>query len=164
MDLVTPDIGLLFWTGLVFLILLFLLTKFAWKPILSAVKKREDNIQSALDMAKETKAAMEKLQVQNGNLLKEARAERDDMIKEAKATTDRMIESAKNIAKEEADKLVKNAKVAIESEKEAAVAELKNQVAGIALEIAEKIIRVELSTSEKQKNLAEDLAKDINLN
>lgn len=164
MDLVTPQIGLVFWTGLVFLLLLFILTKFAWKPILSAVKKREENIQNALDMAKETKAEMEKLQAQNENLLKEARAERDDMIKGAKATTDRMIDSAKSKAKDEADKLIKNAQVAIVSEKEAAVAELKNQVAGIALEIAEKIIREDLSTSKKQKDLAESLSKDINLN
>ena len=162
MDLVTPDIGLVFWTGLVFLLLLFVLTKFAWKPILSAVNKREENIQNALDMAKETKAEMEKLQAKNENLLKEARAERDDMIKEAKATTDRMIDSAK--AKDEADKIIKNARMAIDSEKEAAVAELKNQVAGIALEIAEKIIRTELSSDKKQKELAENLSKDINLN
>ncbi len=164
MDLVTPDIGLVFWTGLVFLLLLFVLTKFAWKPILSAVNKREENIQNALDMAKETKAEMEKLQAKNENLLKEARAERDDMIKEAKATTDRMIESAKGKAKDEADKIIKNARMAIDAEKDAAVAELKNQVAGIALEIAEKIIRTELSSDKKQIELAENLSKDINLN
>lgn len=164
MDLITPDLGLVFWTGLTFIILMFILTKFIWKPIMAAVNKREDNIQEALDMAKKTKAEMEKLQTQNANLLKEARVERDEMIKEAKITSDNMINSSKNKAKEEADKIVENARVSIEAEKNAAVAELKNQVATIALEIAEKIIRQELSTDEKQKQLAETFAKDINLN
>lgn len=164
MDLITPDLGLVFWTGLTFIILMFILTKFIWKPIMAAVNKREDNIQEALDMAKKTKAEMEKLQTQNANLLKEARIERDEMIKEAKITSDAMIESAKSKSKVEADKIVENARVSIEAEKNAAVAELKNQVATIALEIAEKILRQELSTDEKQKQLAERFAKDINLN
>ena len=164
MDLITPDLGLVFWTGLTFIILMFILTKFIWKPIMAAVNKRENNIQEALDMAKKTKAEMEKLQTQNANLLKEARIERDEMIKEAKITSDGMIDSAKNKAKEEADKIVENARISIEAEKNAAVAELKNQVATIALEIAEKIIRQELSSDEKQKQLAESFAKDINLN
>lgn len=164
MDLITPDLGLVFWTGLTFIILMFILTKFIWKPIMAAVNKREDNIQEALDMAKNTKAEMEKLQTQNANLLKEARIERDEMIKEAKITSDGMIDSAKNKAQVEADKIVENARVSIQAEKNAAVAELKNQVATIALEIAEKILREELSTDEKQKQLAESFAKDINLN
>ena len=107
---------------------------------------------------------MEKLHTQNANLIKEARIERDEMIKEAKITSDGMIDSAKNKAQGEADKIVENARVSIEAEKNAAVAELKNQVATIALEIAEKILRQELSTDEKQKQLAETFAKDINLN
>lgn len=164
MDLITPDLGLVFWTGLTFIILLFILTKFIWKPIMAAVNKREDNIQDALDMAKKTKAEMEKLQTQNENLLKEARVERDDMIKEAKATSDRMVDSAKEKAKTEAEKIVQSARESIEAEKNAAVAELKNQVATVALEIAEKIIREELSSDEKQKQLADNFAKDINLN
>ncbi|WP_299202946.1 F0F1 ATP synthase subunit B [Brumimicrobium sp.] len=164
MDLITPDLGLIFWTGLTFIILMFILTKFIWKPIMAAVNKREENIQDALDMAKKTKAEMEKLQTQNANLLKEARVERDEMIKEAKLTSDRMIDSAKSKAVVEADKIVENARVAIEAEKNAAVAQLKNEVAGVALEIAEKILRQELSTDEKQKQLAESFAKDINLN
>jgi len=164
MDLITPDLGLVFWTGLTFIILMFILTKFIWKPIMAAVNNRENNIQEALDMAKKTKAEMEKLQTQNANLLKEARIERDEMIKEAKLTSDKMVESAKTKAKEEADKIVENARVSIEAEKNAALAELKNQVAGMALEIAEKIIRVELSSDEKQKQLADGFVQDINLN
>lgn len=164
MDLITPDLGLIFWTGLTFIILMLVLTKFVWKPIMGVVNKREENIQEALDMAKKTKAEIEKLQTQNANLLKEARIERDEMIKEAKETTVQMIEGAKAKAKEEADKIVENARVSIEAEKTAAMAELRKDVAGIALEIAEKIIREELSSDEKQRKLAQSFADDINLN
>lgn len=164
MDLITPDIGLIFWTGLTFLLLMFVLTKFVWKPIMGVVNKREQNIQEALDMAKKTKAEMEQLQTKNANLLKEARIERDEMIKEAKETTVQMIESAKAKAKEEADKILENARISIEAEKTAAMSELRKDVAGIALEIAEKIIREELSSDEKQRKLAQSFADDINLN
>jgi len=164
MDLITPDIGLVFWTGLIFLLLMFVLGKFIWKPILSAVKNREDNIQSALDMAKETKAEMEQLQTKNKNILIEARADRDHIIKEAKETSDRMIDDAKGKSKTEADKIIENAKVSIESEKSAAINELKSQVASIAIEIAEKVIRKELSSDQKQTDLASKLADDISLN
>lgn len=164
MDLITPDIGLIFWTGLTFLLLMFVLTKFVWKPIMGVVNKREQNIQEALDMAKKTKAEMEQLQTKNANLLKEARIERDEMIKEAKETTVQMIESAKAKAKEEADEIIENARISIEAEKTAAMSELRKDVAGIALEIAEKIIREELSSDEKQRKLAQSFADDINLN
>lgn len=164
MDLITPEIGLMFWTGLTFLILMLILTKFVWKPLLNIVNTREGKIQDALDMAKKTKAEMEKLQVQNQNLLKEARIERDELIKDAKETSSQMIEAAKVKAKEEADKIVENARVAIQAEKSAAVADLKNQVAGIAIDIAEKILKEELSSKEKQTQLAESFANDINLN
>ena len=164
MDLITPDLGLIFWTGLVFLLLMFILTKFIWKPILSAVKTREDNIQGALDMAEKTKAEMKKLQAQNENLLKEARVERDQMIKEAKETSVRMVEEAKSKAKEEADRVVKSAQATIAAEKNAALAELKTQVASIALEIAEKVVREEMTAGDKQKAMASKLAEDISLN
>lgn len=164
MDLITPEIGLMFWTGLTFLILMLILTKFVWKPLLNLVNTREGKIQDALDMAKKTKAEMEKLQVQNQNLLKEARIERDELIKDAKETSSQMIEAAKVKAKEEADKIVENARVAIQAEKSAAVADLKSQVAGIAIDIAEKILKEELSSKEKQTQLAESFANDINLN
>lgn len=164
MDLITPEIGLMFWTGLTFLILMLILTKFVWKPLLNLVNTREGKIQDALDLAKRTKAEMEKLQVQNQNLLKEARIERDELIKDAKETSSQMIEAAKVKAKEEADKIVENARVAIQAEKSAAVADLKNQVAGIAIDIAEKILKEELSSKEKQTQLAESFANDINLN
>lgn len=164
MELVTPDLGLLFWTGLVFCLLLFLLTKFAWKPILNMVNAREQKIAEALELAEKTKAEMKALQAENENLLKEARAERDSMIKEAKETATTMISDAKNAAKVEANKVLEAAHASIESEKVAAIAELKAQMAVFSIEIAERIVREELSTDEKQRALSEKLAVEINMN
>lgn len=164
MELVTPDLGLLFWTGIVFCILLFLLAKFAWKPILSAVNAREEKITSALELAVKTKEEMKTLQAANENLLKEARAERDSMIKDAKEVASKMVDDAKGTAKVEADKLVAAARESINAEKGAAIAELKTQMAAFSIEIAEKVVRGELSSSDKQKALADKLVDDINLN
>jgi F-type H+-transporting ATPase subunit b len=164
MELVTPDLGLLFWTGIVFCILLFLLVKFAWKPILGAVNAREEKISDALELAVKTKEEMKTLQAANENLLKEARAERDSMIKDAKEVASKMIDDAKGTAKVEADKLVAAARESINAEKGAAVAELKTQMAAFSIEIAEKVVRGELSSSDKQKALADKLVEDINLN
>lgn len=164
MDLILPDLGLLFWTGLVFVILLFLLAKFAWKPILGMVNTREQKITDALELAEKTKAEMKIMQAQNENLLKEARAERDGMIKDAKEVASKMVEDAKNAAKTEAEKVMVSAREQINSEKVAALAELKTQVAAFSLEIAEKVIRGELTSDSKQKALADKLVGDINLN
>ncbi len=164
MDLILPDFGLLFWTALVFICLLFVLTKFIWKPILSAVNEREQKIAESLELAEKTKEEMKALQAANENLLKEARAERDAIVKDAKETATKMVEEAKQAAKTEADKLMASARQAIETEKGAAIAELKTQVAAFSLEIAEKVVRGELSSNDKQKALAEKLAGDINLN
>lgn len=164
MDLITPDLGLIFWTGLVFLLLMFILTKFIWKPLMGAVKARETNIQEALEMAEKTKAEMKKLQTQNENLLKEARIERDSMIKDAKEVSTRMVEEAKAKAKAEAEKVLANAQLAIAAEKNAALTELKTQVATMALEIAEKVVRQELAGADQQKQMASKLAEEISLN
>jgi F-type H+-transporting ATPase subunit b len=164
MDLVTPDLGLLFWTGLVFSLLLFVLTKFVWKPILGAVNAREQKISEALELAEKTKAEMKALQSENENLLKEARAQRDSILKDAKNSADKLIEESKDKAKLEADKIVTAAKEAINNEKLQAMSELKTHVAGLSIEIAEKIIRIELSSDDKQKALAEKMAEDINMN
>lgn len=164
MDLIKPDLGLLFWTGLVFCLLLLLLAKYAWKPILNAVNAREQKISESLDLAIKTKAEMQLLQAENEKILKEARAERDVIMKDAKETAVKMIEEAKGKAKLEANKIVENAKSSINMEKAAAIAELKNQLAGFSLDIAEKIVRNELSSDEKQKALAEKLADDIKMN
>jgi F-type H+-transporting ATPase subunit b len=164
MDLVTPAVGQLFWGGLVFIILLILLTKFAWKPILSAVNEREESIQESMDMAIKTKAEMEALQAQNQDLLKEARIERDKMIKEASETSKKLIEESREEGKAQQQKIVAEAQKIINTEKAAAISELKTQVAALSLEIAEKVIKGELSSDEKQKALAEQIANDISLN
>ena len=164
MDLILPDYGLLFWTALVFCLLLFLLAKFAWKPILNAVNARGQKIHEALELADKTRAEMLLLQAENEKILKEARAERDAIMNDAKQTAVEMVESAKDKAKIEANKIVESAKATIASEKDAAIRDLKNQLAGFSLDIAEKIVRTELSTDAKQKELAEKLADDINMN
>lgn len=164
MELVTPSIGLIFWTGLVFLLLLFVLTKFVWKPVLKAVNEREQKISDALDLAEKTKIEMKALQAQNENLYREARAERDAIVKDAKETAEKMVEDARSNAKAEANKVIAAAREAINADKAAAIADLKKQVASFSIEIAEKIVRGELSADGKQKELAEKLAGDINLN
>ncbi|MBT6439673.1 MAG: F0F1 ATP synthase subunit B [Flavobacteriales bacterium] len=164
MSLITPDIGLLFWMFVSFGIVLFILKKFAWKPILDSVKEREDSIEEALAQAGKAKEELEKLQANNEDLLKQAREERDLLIKEAREAKDNMISEAKGQAKDEADKILVSARETIESEKIAAVAELKSQVAVLSIEIAEKILRDELSTEDKQKKLVNNLLEDVNLN
>jgi len=164
MGIVTPDLGLIFWTSIVFICLLFILTKYVWKPVLGAVNKREQNITEALELAEKTKKEMIALQASNENLLKEARAERDNILKDAKEISVRLVEDAKNASKVEAEKIMISARETINSEKASAIAELKNQVAILSIEIAEKVVRGELSSNSKQKDLAEKLAGDINLN
>lgn len=164
MSLITPDIGLLFWMFVSFGIVLFILKKFAWKPILDSVKEREDSIEEALAQAGKAKEELEKLQANNEDLLKQAREERDLLIKEAREAKDTMISEAKGKAKEEADKILVSARETIESEKIAAVADLKSQVAVLSIEIAEKILRDELSAEDKQKKLVNNLLEDVNLN
>jgi F-type H+-transporting ATPase subunit b len=164
MDLILPDLGLLFWTGIVFCLLLFLLAKFAWKPILNAVNAREQKISEALELAVKTQAEMKALKAENDQILKEARAERDSILKDAKEAANQMIEEAKSKSKVEAQKIVESARLNINSEKAAAIAEIKTHVATLAVEIAEKVVRGELASDEKQKALAEKLAGDIQMN
>ena len=164
MDLVTPNLGLMFWTGLIFVLLLFILTKFIWKPILSAVNTREKSISDSLELAEKTMLEMKSLQAQNENLLKEARAERDAIVRDANAIATKMVEDSKNVAKVESDKIITSAREAINNEKVAALAELKTQIAEFSLQIAEKVVRGELSSDEKQKALSEKLAADFKLN
>ncbi len=164
MELITPEFGLLFWTGISFLILLFILRKFAWKPILGAVNTREQSIQDALASAEAAKREMENLKADNERILQEARAEREAMMKEAREIKAKMISDAKEDAKESADKMIVQAQAAIESEKKAAVAELKSQVASLSVEIAEKVVKHELSDKDKQLKLVENLLSDATLN
>lgn len=164
MDLVTPGIGLVFWTALVFIILLALLRKLAWKPIMAAVVAREKSIESALNAAEQAKAEIAALSANNEQLLKEARAERDEILRIARDTKDQIVATAKGKAKEEADRIISSARESIQNEKMAAITELKNQVAALSIEIAEKVLRHELSTDDKQKALAENLVKEVSLN
>ena len=164
MDLVTPGIGLIFWSTLIFIILLVLLKKFAWSPILGAVKTREESIQNALLSAEQAKKDMQNLQADNERILKEARAEREAMLKEAREIKDKMISDSKDQAKAEGDKMIKQAQSAIESEKKAAMADIKSQVAELSVEIAEKLLREELSNKKEQQKLVDKLLGDVNLN
>ena len=164
MDLVIPSIGLIFWTSLVFIILLFLLGKFAWKPILQSVKERETKIETALEASEKAREEMAALKSQNEDLRKEALIERDSLLKEAREMKDKIVAEAKNTAKEEGERIIESAREAIKNEKMAAVTEIKNQVAILSIEIAEKIVRENLSTDEKQKTLVDGLVEEINLN
>lgn len=164
MELVKPAFGLIFWMSLTFLIVLFLLKKFAWKPILGMIKERETSIESALNAAQKAKEEMASLQQSNERLIAEARVERDTLLKEAREMKDTIIAEAKTKATAEANRLVSAARETINNEKMAAITELKNQVAAMSIEIAEKIIRSELANDEKQKTLVTTLLKDVTLN
>ena len=164
MDLVTPSIGLIFWTTLAFVVLLILLRKFAWKPILSAVNSREESITNAMNAAEEAKKEMANLTSANEKLLKEAREERDNLMKEAREMKAEIIAKAKEDASVEGEKMIASAKEVIETERKAAVADLKNQVATLSLDIAEKVVKGNLSADDKQKALVNELVEDVNLN
>lgn len=146
------------------LIIIFLMVKFAWKPILKALNDREEGIKNALDSAESAKREMENLQADNQKLLKEAREERDAMLKEARELKAKMISDAKEEAQLEANKMITQAQAAIESEKKAAVAELKSQVAGLSVDIAEKVVKSELANKDKQLELVDSLLKEATLN
>ncbi|WP_228853161.1 F0F1 ATP synthase subunit B [Aegicerativicinus sediminis] len=164
MDLITPGFGLVFWTVITFLVLLFLLRKFAWKPILGAVSDREDGIKEALAAAENARLEMENLQADNERILKEARAEREAMLKEAREIKNKMISDAKDEAQNQANKMIAQAQAAIESEKKSAMAELKSHVASLSLEIAEKVVRKELADKNQQIELVESMLGETTLN
>jgi len=164
MDLLTPGTGLLFWQVIIFLGLVFLLAKFAWKPILSSLKEREESIQQALDSAEKAKMEMAALKSDNEKLLKETREERDKILRDARSASNRLQEEAQATAKKTADKIIEDAKSVINTEKQAALRDVKAQVAQFSLEIAEKLIKKNLSDDKSQKELTETLIKDLKLN
>ncbi len=164
MDLITPEFGLVFWTAIMFILLLLILRKFAWKPILGAVSDREEGIKNALASAENARKEMENLHADNERILKEARAEREAMLKDARDMKNKMISDAKEEAQSQANKIIEQAQIAIESEKKAAMAELKSQVAGLSIEIAEKVVQNELSDKDKQLKLVEDMLGETVLN
>lgn len=146
------------------LLLIFLMVKFAWKPILGSITEREEGIQDALDAAEKAKLEMANLQADNERLLQEARLERETMIKEARELKTKMIAEAEADAQAQAHKMIEQAQAAIEGEKKAAMAELKTHVAGLSLEIAEKVVRKELSNKDKQLELVETMLGEATLN
>ncbi len=162
--LITPSVGLIFWSSIVFLLLFFILAKFAWKPILAAVKEREEGIENALKSAENAKKEMESLKAGNEKILAEARVERDTLLKEAREIKDGIINEAKVKAQKESDRILTSAREQITNEKNAAITELKNQVATLSIDIAEKILKSDLASDEKQKALVSSLMKDVNLN
>ena len=156
--------GLFFWQILIFGLLVWLLNKFAWKPILNAVNSREDGIRKALEEANKARQEMEELTASNEKILKEARLEREQMLKEAREIKDSMINEAKDEAKTEGNKIIAQAKATIENEKQAAITELKNQVAELSIGIAEKVIKQELSSKDKQIALINKMLDEAKLN
>ena len=164
MDLITPQLGLLFWQTVLFLLLLFILTKFAWKPIMSGLREREDSIESALRMADQAKIEMQQLKAGNEKLLADARQERDRMMQEATVMVNQFRETEKVKAVEEANRITQQAREAIQTEKNAALAEVKNTAAQLSLTIAERILRRELADPAAQTQLVDSYLKDVKLN
>ena len=164
MELITPGLGLIIWTSLSFLMLLGILSQFAWKPILAGLKERETNISDALSAAEKAKADIQKLQADNEKLLNEARAERDKILRDAAGAAAEMIASAKGKAEAEGAKAMEVAKNAIANEKQAALVEIKNTAAVLSVEIAEKLLRKELKDVQAQKELVQEYIKEVNFN
>lgn len=156
--------GLFVVQTILLLLLIFLMVKFAWKPILSSLNEREEGIQGALDAAEKAKREMQNLQADNQKLLQEARMERESMLKEAREIKAQMIADAETEAQSQANKMIEQAQLAIESEKKSAMAELKSHVAGLSIEIAEKVVREELSNKDKQLKLVESMLGEATLN
>lgn len=156
--------GLFIWQIVIFVGLILLLKKFAWKPILDAVNEREEGIKNALESAENAKKEMQDLQADNQRILQEARVERDSMLKEAREMKEKIVADAKNEAQAQGQKMIEQAKAAIESEKNAAMNELKLQVSTLSLSIAEKVLKDELSNKESQTKLVEKMLGDVKLN
>jgi F-type H+-transporting ATPase subunit b len=163
MDLVTPALGLVFWTAISFGILLFILGKFAWKPILGALSDRERFIEDSLQKAEAAKEEMSRLTNENESLLKLARAERDQILSDARKVKDQMIVDAKELAHKEGARMIELARVEINNQKAIAMADVKNQVATLSLQIAEKVLRKQFEDQQKQDELVSQLLKEVKL-
>ena len=162
--LTNPSFGLLFWQLAIFIILLILLRALAWKPILAALSEREESIEGALRQADQAKLEMQALKADNDKLLAEARMERDRILKEAGAMSNQLIETAKQKATDEGARLIMQAREAIQNEKQAALAEVKNTAAQLSIDIAERILRRELTDATAQKQLVTDYLQEVKLN
>lgn len=163
-DIGNPSIGLVFWTAVAFLLLLLLLRKFAWRPIMQAIGDREKSIEDALATAEKAKQEMARLTNENEELLKAARIERDNILKEAKVLKDQIVSDAKQHAQLEGAKMIEQAKKEIDDQKKRALAEVKNQVSNLSLEIARKVLEQEFADQSRQEALVSDLLKDVRLN
>jgi F-type H+-transporting ATPase subunit b len=164
MELVNPGLGLIFWMTVAFLAILFLLKKYAWIPILHALKERESNIDAAIHSADKAREEMKQLKFSNEQLLKEAKNERDIILAEARKLKDAIIEESKVKAQEESARIVSSARESIQNEKMAAITDLKNQIADLSLEVAEKILERELSDPKKQEDYIKKLITEIKFN
>lgn len=164
MDLLLPGVGLIFWTALAFFIVLFLLKKFAWKPIISGLNERESNINEAIQSAEKVKLEMAQLKADNEVLLQQAREERATMLKEAKETKDKMIADAKADAKVQAAKILSDAQATIHQQKMAALTEIKNSVGKLVIETSEKVLRKELTNKDVHESYINTLAQEMKLN
>jgi len=164
MELLTPDLGLFVWNVIIFLLLLLVLRKLAWKPILKSLNEREKGISDSLASAERIKVEMAQMKNENEALLAKAREERAQMLKEARETKDKMINEAKDLAKQEAGKIIADAQAAIETQKMAAITEVKNQVGTLVVEVAEKILRRQLENKTEQENYIRQLTNEAKLN
>lgn len=164
MELLLPGIGLIFWTLIAFLAVFFILKKFAWKPILASLKERETSIASAISSAENMRAEMALMKNENEALLAQARDERAKMIKEAKDTGAKMLSDAKDKARTEYDRIVAEAQIAIQQQKNAALTDVKNQIGNLVIEVSEKVLRRELANRPEQENFITQQAEIVNLN
>ncbi len=163
-ELIEPSLGLIFWTGISFLILLFLLRKFAWKPILDAVNTREENITAALATAEKARAEIADLSKENEKLLAETRLEKDRILADAKKTKESILAEAKATAEAEGKRIIETARLAIETEKQAALTEVKNMVATLSIDVAEKILRRQMENKGEHEAFVKKHLEDIKLN
>lgn len=161
MELLTPGIGLIFWMTIIFVIVLVILGKWGWPVLIKSIKKRETDIRDSLDAAKKAQEEMKQLKLDNETLLQEAKRERDELLKDAKKLKDQIIEQAKQQASLEADKIIVQARENIETEKRKAVEDLKNQISIFSIEIAEKVLKSELSDKEKSEKIISQELENI---
>lgn len=164
MQLVTPGIGLIFWMLVSFGLVMFVLAKYAWAPIMKGIHQREDTIEKALESANEAKKEMLQLKAGNEQLLRDAKDERDALMRDARKVKEAILEEARVKANEEAARIMENARENIQFEKMAAINDLKNQIAAISIEIAEKLIEKELENKKSQQELTEKLLKEVKFN
>ncbi|MFW5656008.1 MAG: F0F1 ATP synthase subunit B [Bacteroidota bacterium] len=164
MQLITPDLGAIFWMVIVFGLLLYILGKYAWKPIVDALKQREYSIESALNAAEKAREDISKMEAKHEKILEQAKEERDTLLKEAREMKSQLITEAKENAGEEAKKIISAARASMENEKVALLNDIRKQVASFSVEIAEKILRDKLSGDEEQKEMVRKMVKEVKLN